>query len=36
MTYVIGIALTLALLIGLFLAAIYLSFQAPRIREQRQ
>ena len=34
MTYVIGIALTLTLLIGLFLAAIYLSFQAPRIREQ--
>jgi len=34
MTYVIGIALSLTLLIGLFLAAIYLSFQAPRIREQ--
>jgi len=34
MTYVIGVALTLALLIGLFLAALHLGFQAPRIREQ--
>jgi pimeloyl-ACP methyl ester carboxylesterase len=34
MTYVIGVALTLALLIGLFLAALYLNFQAPRVREQ--
>ena len=34
MTYVIGVALTLAVLIGLFLAALHLGFQGPRIREQ--
>lgn len=34
MTYVIGFALALAVLIGLLLAAVHLGFQAPRIREQ--
>ena len=34
MACMIGIALALALLIGLFLAALHLGFQAPRIREQ--
>jgi pimeloyl-ACP methyl ester carboxylesterase len=34
MTYVIGVALTLAVLIGLSLAALHLGYQAPRIREQ--
>ena len=33
-TYVIGVALTLAVLIGLFLAALHLGFQAPRRRER--
>jgi hypothetical protein len=34
MVYVIGVALTLAVLIGLSLAALHLGYQAPRIREQ--
>jgi len=34
MAYVIGVALTLAVLIGLSLAALHLGYQAPRIREQ--
>src|SRR4030067_2151931 len=34
MTYVIGVALTLAVLVGLSLAALHLGYQAPRTREQ--
>src|SRR3989338_6428982 len=34
MTYVIGVALTLAILISLSLAALHLCYQAPSIREQ--
>ena len=32
MAYVIGVALTLAVLIGLFLAALHLGFQAEEVR----
>ncbi len=34
MTYVTGTALTLAVLAGLFLAALHLGFRAPRVRER--